>query len=455
MTGNPIISSIARKRDKANSFSFTKDMIPFVNSEAYLRYQQIAWEKYEAIPYPSDKDEAWRRTNLNLLDAQKIVKNNLKISDRNIPDQYKKSVIGTNQAGKLILYPGGKFVELDKKYLERGVVFDDINQVLIENPNLVMKTVGKLVKPGDGKFSALASAYSDHGLFLYVPKGVKISEPLQSLFWNAGENSGVFSHHIIWLEEDTEATFIQEFASDESDPQTQFHAGILEVFVGEGSNLKLVELQSWGRGVWNIMHEKVSVQKDASLTWIFGSLGSRLTKSFSSIDLAGTGATAKVSGFYFADSNQHFDMDTEQNHNAIRTTSDLLYKGAVTESARSIWQGNIYVAPGADGTDGYQSNRNLILSSKSRADSIPGLEILADDVKCTHGATVGKVDPEQIFYLRSRGLNEIEAIHLIVEGFFETIMDRIPFEKVQERFRSAIINKIGHQAKDNLLEEKL
>ena len=256
----------------------------------------------------------------------------------------------------------------------------------------------------------------------------------------------LFSHNIVWLEDEAEVTFVQEYASDMEQFSTQFHAGILEVHVGQRAALKMVELQSWGEDVWNVMHEKVVVQTDGSLTWIFGSLGSSLTKSFSSVDLIGRGATAKVSGFYFADKKQHFDMDTEQNHKAPNTTSDLLYKGAVTGEARSVWQGNIYVAPGANGTDGYQANRNLILSQHARADSIPGLEILADDVKCTHGATVGKVDPEQVFYLRSRGLSENDAKHLIVEGFFETIMDRIPFEEVQERFRQAIREKIDSQA---------
>ena len=185
--------------------------------------------------------------------------------------------------------------------------------------------------------------------------------------------------------------------------------------------------------------KEFNVQQNGELSWIFGALGSHLTKSFTSVDLAGSGATAKVSGFYFADADQHLDMDTEQNHLAPNTTSDLLYKGAVTGAARSVWQGNIYVAPGANGTDGYQANRNLILSTKARADSIPGLEILADDVKCTHGATVGKVDPEQIFYLQCRGLDENEAKHLIVEGFFEPIMERIPFQEVQDRFQRSDI----------------
>ncbi len=362
-----------------------------------------------------------------------------------VPEKFKKPVMDGIHAGQLILYPGGKSSLLGKEYQQQGVIFDDLEYVIKENPELITKTVGTLVHASDGKYAAMAAAFAVHGVFLYIPRGVKITEPLHSLFWNEGDNSAAFSHNIIWLEDDAEATFVQEYASDWDQISTQLHAGILEVHVGQRASLKMVELQSWGEGVWNVMHEKVSVQKDGNLTWIFGALGSRLTKSFSSVDLAGQGATAKVSGFYFADKDQHFDMDTEQNHRAPNTTSDLLYKGAVTGESRSVWQGNIYVAPGANGTDGYQANRNLILSQNARADSIPGLEILADDVKCTHGATVGKVDPDQVFYLRSRGLSENEAKHLIVEGFFETIMDRIPYIEVQERFREAIREKIDSQ----------
>jgi Fe-S cluster assembly protein SufD len=161
------------------------------------------------------------------------------------------------------------------------------------------------------------------------------------------------------------------------------------------------------------------------------------------IDLVGEGATGKMSGFYFTNGNQHLDHDTQQNHFAPHTTSDLLFKGALQDRSRSVWQGMIYVAPGAQKTDGYQANRNLTLSSQARADSIPGLEIMADDVRCTHGATVGKVDEEQLFYLLSRGIPRKEAIRLIVEGFFEPIMERVPYGGVRQRFRTAIKQKIG------------
>ncbi|MBA4420630.1 MAG: Fe-S cluster assembly protein SufD [Anaerolinea sp.] len=442
MTNSTVSIKKNRLQAQQNNFNFTAEMLPKVHSVAVREKMHDAWNIYAGMPFPGDRDEAWRRTSLEKLDKHAILNNFDQQRSISIPDRFINPVIEGKHAGKLTIHPGGSSQSLNHEYAQAGAIFDDFAKVVEAQPRLIISKMGQLVQASDGKFSALASAFAHHGSFLYVPKGLKIAEPLHALFWNDGKDSSAFSHHIVWLEDGAEATFVQEYASDNERFETQFHSGILEVFVGEHASLKLVELQSWGRGTWNIMHENVKVAKDGHLSWIFGSLGSHLTKSFSSVDLAGEGANAKISGFYFADEDQHLDMDTEQNHLAPNTTSDLLYKGAVTERARSVWQGNIYVAPGANGTDGYQANRNLILSSKARADSIPGLEILADDVKCTHGATVGKVDPEQVFYLRSRGLNENDARHLIVEGFFEPIMERIPFQAVQERFRSAIIDKI-------------
>ena len=221
------------------------------------------------------------------------------------------------------------------------------------------------------------------------------------------------------------------------------HAGIVEIYVGENANLRFVELQSWGEHVWNFSHERAKIERDGKIDWIFGAVGSLVTKNFSDLDLVGVGATGRMSGFYFTGGRQHLDHDTQQNHFAPNTTSDLLFKGALKDRSRSVWQGMIYVAPGAQKTDGYQANRNLVLSPKARADSIPGLEILADDVRCTHGATVGKIDSNQVFYLRTRGIPYNEAERLIVEGFFDPIMQRIPFEGVRGRFQKAIMNKMG------------
>jgi Fe-S cluster assembly protein SufD len=287
----------------------------------------------------------------------------------------------------------------------------------------------------------MAAALASRGVLLYVPKGVTVEEPLHSVLWGPGSSLAYFSHILAWVEDGASVTYVHEAASPTADKQT-LHAGIVELHVGQDASLRFVELQSWGEHVWNFSHERARTLRGGNLDWIFGALGSRLTKNFSEINLEGEGSSARMSGFYFTDGSQHLDHDTQQNHLAPHTTSDLLFKGALEDNSRSVWQGMIHVAPGAQRTDGYQANRNLVLSKTAHADSIPGLEIKADDVRCTHGATVGKIDDTELFYLRSRGIPEVEARRVIVEGFFDPIMQRIPFEGVRQRFQQAIVSKM-------------
>jgi Fe-S cluster assembly protein SufD len=300
--------------------------------------------------------------------------------------------------------------------------------------------LGKVVPIAEGKFAALAEALADGGLFVYVPKGVALALPLHSVAWLTGPAH--FSRVVIVVDDGATATVVHEVASPEGAARQSLHAGTVEVLVGKGAHLTFVELQSLGRSVWNFTHERVRVKQNAKVDWIFSAVGSHLTKNFSEIDLDGANSVGKMSGFYFADGEQHLDHDTQQNHNAPYTTSDLLFKGALRDKSRSVWQGMIYVAPGAQKTDGYQANRNLVLSRGARADSIPGLEIMADDVRCTHGATVGQLEEEHIFYLMTRGLTRAEAERLVVDGFFDPILQRIPFEGVRQRLKRAIEAKM-------------
>jgi Fe-S cluster assembly protein SufD len=303
--------------------------------------------------------------------------------------------------------------------------------------------IGKTVNVEEGKFSALAGAFAQNGVVLYVPKGVVVEGPLHSVLWGPGTDLAHVSHILVLVDEGASVTYVHESASPELKGANSMHAGIVEIQVMQNASMKFVELQSWGRHVWNFSHERARVERDGNIDWIFGAIGSRLTKNFTELDLAGEGATGRMSGFYFTDGTQHLDHDTQQNHLAPHTTSDLLFKGALKGKSRSVWQGMIYVAKDAQKTDGYQANRNLVLSDGARADSIPGLEILADDVRCTHGATVGKLEQEPLFYLKSRGIPQAEAEKIVVEGFFDPIFQRIPFEGVRERFQQYIADKMA------------
>jgi Fe-S cluster assembly protein SufD len=342
-----------------------------------------------------------------------------------------------------VLLPGSKSqIELEPALAAQGVIFTDLATAERQHADVVQKILGQVVRPDEGKFAALAASMAQTGVLVYVPRNVHVEAPLQSLLWGPGINLAYFSHTLVWVEPGASLTYVHETASPTEPEGQTLHAGIVEIHVGDGANLRFVELQSWGEHVWNFSHERARIDRDANLDWIFGAVGTHLTKNFSDLDLIGEGSTGRMSGFYFTDGIQHLDHDTQQNHLAPHTTSDLLFKGALKDRSRSVWQGMIYVAPGAQKTDGYQANRNMTLSPQARADSIPGLEILADDVRCTHGATVGKIDPDQVFYLRSRGIPYSEAERLIVEGFFDPIMQRIPFEGVRTRFQDAIHEKM-------------
>src|SRR3990172_8596709 len=411
----------------------------------YARRRLAAWKVYEVAPMPTLNDEAWRRTDIRPFKWSAITLPhhlNGKLPGQRVPGELLKPLVGKEQGGQLVLV-GGRVEQyaLDAALKRKKVVFADFITATKKRPELVKKYLGKVVKIAEGKFAALAEALADGGLFVYVPKGVALELPLHSVAWLTGPAH--FSRVVIVVDDGASATVVHETASPASATEQTLHAATIDVLVGKDAHLTFVELQSLGKNVWNFTHERVRVGRNSKVDWIFSAVGTKVTKNFSTIDLDGEGAVGKMSGFYFADGDQHLDHDTQQNHNAPHTTSDLLFKGAVKENSRSVWQGMIYVAPGAQKTDGYQANRNLVLSKSARADSIPGLEILADDVRCTHGATVGQMEEEHLFYLMARGLPRKEAERLVVDGFFDPILQRIPFEGVRQRLKKSIEAKMG------------
>ncbi len=439
-----VISKTRRVDSAAKDFAFSESDIR-AGKDAIASYRTSAWSSFKKHSLPSTTEEAWRRTDIHALPADKFVlpKDGAFNDLPSVREDLLRPLVADQHGGQIILLPGGSKIELDEKIAEKGVVFTDLLTAEQKHPELLAKMLGKTVNVEEGKFSALAGAFAQNGIVLYVPKGVTVDEPLHSVLWGPGADLAHISHILVLVDEGASVTYVHEAASPDEAGSNSLHAGIVEIQVMEGATLKFVELQSWGRHVWNFSHERARVERGGNLDWIFGAIGSRLTKNFSELDLAGEGAQGRMSGFYFTDGNQHLDHDTQQNHLAPHTTSDLLFKGALKGKSRSVWQGMIYVAPGAQKTDGYQANRNLVLSEGARADSIPGLEILADDVRCTHGATVGKLEAEPLFYLKSRGIPQNEAEKIVVEGFFDPIFQRIPFEGVRERFQQYIADKMS------------
>jgi len=442
---------ISRKRDgrtpAGSDFPLAEGDLPALSRQTgepawHAERRLSAWKTYQGIPMPGPTDEAWRRTDIRALPFGEL---RLKAAeDAPVDPALLRPLAGEAHGALLVLRPGVPGQLSDNASLaSQGVVFQDLAGALRDHGGALRDTLGTLVPDSEGKFSALAASFAADGAVVIVPPGVKLEAPLHSVLWAPGTGALFASRVLVIVGEDAALTYVHETASPGRSDGAAAHVGSVEILVRPGARLTFVELQTWGKHVWNFTHERARVERDGSLDWIFGAVGSRLTKNFSTLDLVGPGAQGRMSGFYFADGAQHLDHDTQQNHLAEHTTSDLLYKGALLGKSRSVWQGMIYVAPGSQKTDGYQANRNLVLSKQARADSIPGLEILADDVRCTHGATVGQLEEEPIFYLMSRGLPRREAERMVVDGFFDPIMQRIPFEGVRERFQQMIRAKMA------------
>lgn len=331
---------------------------------------------------------------------------------------------------------------LDETLAQQGVLFGDLATLLNSHGDLLKPYLASAVKSSTDRFTAWHSAFCNGGTVLFVPRNVRIEAPLFSLIALAGNNAADFSHTLVILEDGAAATLLEETGSA-SDNRAGLHVGSVELIVGEGAHLRYVQLQNWNTKTWHFAHQAGRVARNGSLQWTVGGLGAKLAHIHQTVDLDGPGAEAQVNGVTFATDRQVLSYYTQQTHHAPNTRSDLLYKDVLRDRARVVWRGMIKVDSGAQKTDGYQRNDSLMLSDTARCDAIPGLEIEADDVRCTHGATAGRVDTDQVFYLMCRGLSRFEAMHMIVKGFFQTVTDRIPVEIVRDTLDKAVEKKLG------------
>jgi Fe-S cluster assembly protein SufD len=347
--------------------------------------------------------------------------------------------------GGAVVHVDGRCVKssLSESLSKKGVLFGDLSQLLVTHRDkLEPHFMTRAVEADADRFSAWHAAFWTGGTVLYVPRNVEIQEPLYSLIGNGTADSAEFTHTLVILEEGASATLLEETASG-SPTINGVHVGAVELLVGRGARLRYVQLQNWNAQARHFAHQAGRVEADGMLQWTVGGLGSKLAHIHQDIHLDGPGAQAQVNGVIFSTEKQLLSFYTEQTHHAPNTRSDLLYKDVLRDQARVVWRGMIKVDKAGQKTDGYQRNDALLMSRDARADSIPGLEIEADDVRCTHGATAGRVDREQLFYCMCRGLSEYEAMHMIVEGFFSEIYDRIPVEAVRDTLREAVERKLG------------
>jgi Fe-S cluster assembly protein SufD len=385
-------------------------------------------ERYRELPLPTTRDEHWRFTDLSGFDPDAWTTNGGGEASPEGAASLAPTILDLDVSGRASVGEAG--IEIERA--PDGIRFER----LPEDHELLYSLVG-----WDEKFAAHNAALWKHGLLVHVPRGVVLEKPLYVRIANAVEGGALFWRLLIVAEPESLFTLVEEYASASPDLSGYSNAAV-EIVVRDGAKVEYVSVQNYSRATWHFASHHARVERDAELDWVAGGFGSAKGKVRIQNDLAGPGATSRVTGAYFADGTQHLDYDTFQEHIAPSTTSDFAFKGALRDEARAVWRGMIRVEEGAQRTNAYQENRNLLLSKTAHADSIPGLEIMANDVRCTHGATLGQVDREQLFYLMARGLSRSEAERLIVRGFFQDVLDRVELEPVREALSAALESRI-------------
>ena len=435
-------------KSKGISLETVKALSSLKNEPGWLTEKRLhAWEAFEELPMPSLRDEAWRYTDISDVRIEDFLPYSASPnaeSESDLPEPVKKLINEGEENSALLVQHNSEtaFSRVDEELSSKGVIFTDLHTALIEHEDLVREKLFGLVPEDYDKFAALSAAAFAGGSFLYVPRGVDVEVPIQSYRWLDVVGS-IMPRTLVIVEEGSSVTYIDEYASaDAEDPA--FSNGAVELYVGEGSNLRYVSLQNWERNVLHFNTIRSATEKDATIRSLVVSFGSQLSRTNVEAGLTATGSDSEMLGIYFADQNQVLDHHTLQDHISANAHSDLLYKGALRDESLAVFSGLIRVKPGAQKTDAYQTNRNLILGTDDAfAVSLPRLEILADDVKCSHGSTTGQVDETELFYLMSRGIPRREAEKLVVFGFFGEITSRVPLKGLKEKLDRAIEEKIG------------
>lgn len=334
-------------------------------------------------------------------------------------------------------------VSLDPGLARQGVVFGPLATAAREHPDLVERYLFSAVKPDRDKFAALHAALFSGGTFLYVPDGVSVDQPFVSQFWSGGSGAAVLPHSLVIAGKGSRFQYVDEFLSADR-MEASLASGSTEVFLEEGADVGYVAMQHWGVNTWQFANQRFHLGRDARLRMVDVALGGRLARLRVEAILDGPGSSADLKGLFFGTGEQAFDFRTLQDHVGPHTTSDLLFKGALRDRAKSVYVGVVRVEPEARGSSSNQANRNLLLSEKARATSEPILEILNNDIlRCSHGATVGPVDPEHLFYLASRGIPRPIAERMLVQGFLGEILDRIPVAQVRDAVDQELAARIG------------
>ncbi|HEY3393390.1 MAG TPA: Fe-S cluster assembly protein SufD [Lacipirellulaceae bacterium] len=404
-----------------------------------------AWRRFQEMPMPSVRDEEWMRTDIRLFKLDRFAPPGPASEGNGIDEggaPHALLAAGVDLAGRAVTIDSRQVSDkFDTNLAGQGVLFGSLDELVNEHGDLLRPYFERrVVDPYKDKFSALHAAFWCGGTILYVPKGIRIDRPFHSL--SALDRGVDFGKTLVILADGAEATLLSETANTAAD-RPGLHCGSIELIVEPGARLRYVNLQNWGHEVWHFAHQKAHVGREGRLQWTIGALGGRLAKVNQHVAMTGPDAEVQVNGVMFTEGRQHLSYNTYQHHQSPYCKSDLLYKAALQDRSRTVWRGMIKVDRDAQRTNAYQRNDNLMLSRDARADSIPGLEIEADDVRCTHGSTSGRVDDQQVFYAMTRGYTRREAVRMIVAGFFQQVFDRITIESVRDALGEAIGRRVS------------
>jgi Fe-S cluster assembly protein SufD len=404
----------------------------------WLELKREAWNRFAALPLPQRTDELWRFSSVAGIKLEGCALPGAADPRLTQPAPTFPHTATLTFANNRTVAPAALPAGLQKK----GVIFCPLEEAIARHPDLFQKHfMAQPVNLGAEKFAALNVALTTSGAFLYVPPGVEIAEPFVVSHVAAGAGAAVFPHTLVILEDNARATAVEFFTSLGSAPDRHFASGQNDLYAGPGAQLTYVGAQTWSRDTLAFQLNSTVVQRDARVLSLNVHLGGRQARHESHSRLQGPGAFSEMLALTVAQGAQEFDQRTLQSHQAPNTGSNLLYKNALLDQARTIFSGLIIVDPDAQKTDAYQGNRNLLLSDEAEANSLPGLEIQANDVRCTHGATSGHVDDEQMFYLESRGIAPAAARELLVFGFFEEVLSKLTDEQLHAALRELIQTK--------------
>ncbi len=412
-----------------------------------LKRRLEAWAAFEEAPMPDPLDEEWRRIDTEKLSLDGIAPCVPVSADVTAPSSLPDSLRTVwdeeeDLAGRVIqLDSDVVHTSLDEDAAAKGVIVTDLHTAAAEHPEILREKLATAVRPQEWKYLALQAALRSGGCLVYVPEGVEIELPVKYGIGLASAQAGLFPHLLLVAEANSRVTVIQEGISAD---QPGLVSGAVEVLAGPGANVRFVDVQRWGYGMQNFATMRALLEKDATFQSILLGLGGSITKSRLDVKMQGDGSNTELLGLFFGDRDQQFDYDTRQDHVGARTESDLLFKSVLSDSAALTWHGVVDVQPSASQSAANQTSRNLLLSDKASAAPTPILEISAHDVaSCSHGATVGPVDEEQIFYLQARGIPADVAEQMLVDGFFAEVLERVPSERMQERVRAVLDTKLG------------